>query len=386
MNYKSNAMKQGMALITFFVVMLWIGQHVDGIVDAAARALKIISPFITGFAFAFLLNAPMMRIETFLFQPKSPLLSIPKKFRRILSYILTLTLVLLVIIFIFQIIVPELGATIMKFVGTLPATFDRLQLWATENLGPDTQIGEWMARANIDWANLESSLITWVTNSWQAWLNSSFSILSSIFSAFITFILSFMFSIYLLLNKENLIHQVKKLLLAIFPERITNWLFTIGHMADEIFSNFVFGQVVEAFIIGTLFFIVLSIFGFPYALLISVIVAVTALVPIVGALVSQTIGFLLVLTVDPIQALWFFIVFQIVQQLENNLIYPHVVGKAAGLPAMWILVSITIGASVMGIVGVLISIPVASLAYALLKDWVNYRLELKKHSEESRPA
>lgn len=387
MNYKSNQIKQGMFLIVFFVAMLWIGNHVEQLFGGLNRAIEILTPFITGFAIAFLLNAPMMRIEKLLFLPKSPLNFIAKKYHRILSYLVTLVLVVMVMVFIFQTIIPELSTTIIAFINTLPAAFDNLQLWAQTNLGPDTPIGDLLVRANFDWTKLESTIITWVTNSWQAWLNSSWGLVQSIFNAFLTFILSFIFSVYVLLNKETLQNQVKKLCLAVFPKKVAMWIFTITSMADEIFTNFVFGQVLEAFIIGTLFFIALSIFRFPYTLLISVIVAVTALVPIVGAMIAQTIGVLLILTVDPVQALWFFILFQIIQQIEGNLIYPYVVGKAAGLPAMWILVSITIGASLMGILGVLISIPFASLCYALLRDWVNYRLEQKASQQivESHP-
>lgn len=158
-------------------------------------------------------------------------------------------------------------------------------------------------------------------------------------------------------------------------------------MADEVFTRFVFGQVTEAFIVGIMFYIGLSIFRFPYALLISVIISVTSLVPILGAIISQTIGVLLILTVSPTQAFWFWVFYQVLQQFEGNFMYPMVVGKSVGLPAIWILVSVTIGVNLFGVVGILVSIPIASLCYALLREWVNYRLELK-HSRmniESHP-
>lgn len=378
MNFKSNQMKQGMLLIAFFIGMLWIGQHVELIISTVSHAIFIISPFLTGFAMAFLMNAPMMRIEGFLFQTKSPLLVIPKKIRRVLSYLITLVLVIAIISFVFQIIIPELTKTIIAFINTLPGAFDNLQAWANTNLGPNTPIGDFLKQINFDWTKFSQSAISFVNNSWQAWLNSSLGMLKSILNAFFAFILSFMFSAYALLNKEAILSQIKRLTLAIFPEDVSHWIFRIANMADEIFTRFVFGQVTEAFVVGIMFFIGLTVFDFPYALLISVIISVTSLVPILGAILSQIIGVLLILTVNPSQAFWFWIFFQVLQQFENNFVYPLVVGKSVGLPAIWILVAITIGVNMMGVVGILISIPIASLCYTLLREWVNYRLKMKK--------
>ena len=387
MNFKTNQMKQGMFLIVFFVSMLWIGQHVEMIFSTLSHALVIISPFLTGFALAFLMNAPMMRIEGFLFKAKSPLLIIPKKFRRVLSYLLTLIGVILIIGFVFQIIIPELTKTIIAFINTLPSAFNDLQAWATKNLGPNTPFGDFLTQINFDWNKFSATVITFVNKSWQAWLNSSLGMLTKILNTFFAFILSFMFSAYALLNKEAILSQIKRLCMAVFPADATKWIFRIAKMADEVFTRFVFGQVTEAFIVGIMFFIGLSLLRFPYALLISVIISVTSLVPILGAIISQTIGVLLIMTVSPIQAFWFWIFYQLLQQFEGNFMYPMVVGKSVGLPAIWILVSVTIGVNLLGVVGILISIPIASLCYALLREWVNYRLELK-HSRmniESHP-
>ena len=387
MNFKSNQMKQGMLLIAFFIGMLWIGQHVELIISSLSRGIRIITPFLVGFAIAFLMNAPMMRIEKFLFKPKSPLLVIPKKFRRLLSYLITLIFVIAIIGFVFQIIIPELTKTIISFINTLPAAFDDLQAWAVTHLGPNTPVGDFLVSVNFDWTKFSQSVIAFVNSSWQAWLNSSLNMLRSVMNAFFAFILSFMFSAYALLNKEAILRQIKRLTLAMFPEDASNWIFRIFTMADDVFSRFVFGQVIEAFIVGFSFFIGLTLFRFPYALLISVIISVTSLVPILGAIVSQTIGVLLIMTVSPIQALWFWIFYQILQQFEGNFMYPLVVGKSVGLPAIWILVAVTIGVNLMGVVGILISIPIASLCYTLLREWVNYRLAKKKTLQpiESHP-
>ncbi|MGB7595456.1 MAG: AI-2E family transporter [Erysipelotrichaceae bacterium] len=387
MNFKSSQMKQGMLLITFFIGMLWIGQHVELIISSLSKGIRIITPFLVGFSFAFLMNAPMMRIESFLFKAKSPLLVVPKKFRRIISYLLTLILVIVIIGFIFQIIIPELTKTIVAFINTLPSAFDDLQAWAITHLGPNTPVGDFLVSVNFDWNKFSAAVISFVNNSWQAWLNSSLGMLQSIMNAFFAFILSFMFSAYALLNKEAILSQIRRLTLAIFPDNASKWIFRIFVMADDVFSRFVFGQVIEAFIVGISFFIGLTLFRFPYALLISVIISVTSLVPILGAIVSQTIGVLLIMTVSPIQAIWFWVFYQVLQQFEGSFMYPMVVGKSVGLPAIWILVAVTIGVNLMGVVGILISIPIASLCYTLLREWVNFRLDKKKALQmiESHP-
>ena len=155
-------------------------------------------------------------------------------------------------------------------------------------------------------------------------------------------------------------------------------IFYVGNMANTVFSSFIFGQCVEAIILGSLFFVSMTIFGFPYALIISVIISVTALIPMVGALIGMMFGILLILIVSPIQAFWFFVWFQTLQQIENNFIYPHVVGKAAGLPAIWILVAITVGGSLYGVMGIILFIPLSSVIYALFRDYVNNILKRKK--------
>ena len=213
-------------------------------------------------------------------------------------------------------------------------------------------------------------------------LDTTFSAAISIVNGMSTFLIGFIFSIYILLQKENLIRQIKKLLAAFLPERTVEGIVRIAALTSRTFSNFFTGQCMEAVILGSMFFIVLVVLRLPYALLIGVLIAFTALIPVFGAFIGWFIGAFLMLMVNPLQALIFTVIFLILQQIEGNLIYPHVVGNSVGLPSIWVLAAVTLGGSMMGILGMLIFIPLCSVAYTLLKEKVNRNLERQAKREE----
>ena len=213
---------------------------------------------------------------------------------------------------------------------------------------------------------------------------------TSLFSGLVNFCLGFIFAIYVLMQKEKLGRQTKKVLYAYLPEKYADKAVSIGSLAYKTFSNFLSGQCLEACILGMLMFIALSIFRFPYALMISVLTAFTALIPIFGAIIGCVVGAFCIFIVNPMQALWFIILFQVVQQLEGNLIYPHVVGNSVNLPSMWVLVAVTVGGSLMGVAGMLLFIPLCSVLYAVFRETVGRRLKTRKvpagkWGEESPP-
>lgn len=209
-------------------------------------------------------------------------------------------------------------------------------------------------------------------------LNTTFSAAVSIVSGVSTFLISFIFAIYILLQKENLSRQLKKLLYAFLPNGIVRKLLGIGALTERTFSSFLTGQCVEAVILGTMFFVALTVLRLPYALLIGVLIAFTALIPVFGAFIGFGVGVFLMLIAAPMDALIFTVVFFVLQQIEGNLIYPYVVGNSVGLPSIWVLVAVTLGGSMMGIAGMLIFIPLTSVLYALLKGVVNERLRKKE--------
>ena len=192
------------------------------------------------------------------------------------------------------------------------------------------------------------------------------------------FAIGFVFSCYVLLQKEKLGRQVLKAAYAILPVKTVEYLGHVCTLASKVFSSFITGQCIEAVILGSMFFVSMTIGRFPYAMLIGVLISFTALIPVFGGIIGCWVGFFLILMVSPLKALAFLILFLILQQIEGNLIYPHVVGNSVGLPAIWVLVAVTLGGNLMGIVGMLIFIPLVSVIYTLFKEWVSERLEQKK--------
>ena len=208
-------------------------------------------------------------------------------------------------------------------------------------------------------------------------LNTTFAAAKSIVSGLTTFFISAVFACYILLQKKKLTVQIQKVLYAFLPEKKVSTVLDICSLTYRTFSNFLTGQCMEAVILGTMFFISMSILRMPYALLIGVLIAFTALIPIFGAFIGCVIGTFLILMVNPMQAIGFIVLFLVLQQVEGNLIYPHVVGGSVGLPSMWVLVAVSLGGSLMGLVGMLIFIPMVSVIYTLFRGYVYERLRKK---------
>ena len=382
MNLNSKDIRNGLIYIGAAFVGIWVLMNQATIVNLLKLIVSVLSPFIWGLALAFIFNAPMRNIENTLFKSKFFLSKLPKKTHRLLSYLITLTLISLVVSGFILTVVPALTKTFIDFINRVPQAITDLETWITREVKLETDIGLWLNSIKFDWEVVKQNVITFAQSSVQSWLNSSLILVSGVFNAFITLFIAFIFSIYVLMSKERLLDQIDKILTAFFkPSKITS-IYKVGRQANEIFSSFVYGQVVEAVIIGVIFFIVLTLFGFPYVILISTLVAFTALIPMVGALIALGIGMILVATVNPVQALWFFVIFQVTQQFENNLIYPYVVGKHMGLPAMWVLVAITIGGSLFGLLGIILSIPFFTLGYVLFREQVYERIEKKKTEQK----
>ncbi|OZV13888.1 hypothetical protein CIW83_00125 [Tissierella sp. P1] len=378
MDIKSKHMKNAVFLISFAIILMWLLENISVVWMGISRMFAIFSPFIIGFAMAVVLNNPMKFIETRLFGNKGMFRKTKEKFKRPVSYLLTLLIFIAIIFIVSFIIVPELVNTAQDLAEKFPSYWANLQVFIKENLESNKQIVEWVNNINIDWEAIEENIISFFKSSALDWVSSTFTFASSIINGIVKFALAFIFSIYILLQKETLIRQAKKFIIAFFPEKVANKIFYIGNLSNNIFSSFLTGQLLEALIIGGLFFISMNIFGFPYALMISIIIAITALIPMIGAFIGCAVGVFLILVVDTKMAFWFIIMFLIIQQIEGNLIYPHVVGKASGLPSIWILVAVTVGGSLFGVLGILLFIPIGSIIYTLLSESINYRLKLKK--------
>jgi len=377
MEFNSKHMKKAMFLIAFAITFMWLLNNIVLVWGVIAKMLAIISPFIIGLAIAFILNIPMKSIEHKMFGENGIFKNVKRNLARPISYVLSLLLFVIAIYFVSFIIFPELAKTMQDLVLKLPDYWKDLEKYIEQNLETNPQIIDWINNIEIDWVNIRDNMFNFLKNSVLNWIGSTFSIASSVVSGLISFVLGFVFSIYVLLQKEKLIRQTKKLIAAFLSEKAFNLVYYIGSLSNKVFSSFLSGQLLEAIILGGLFFIAMSIFKFPYALMISVLIGVTALIPVFGAFIGCFIGAFLILLINPVKALWFIVMFLIIQQIEGNLIYPQVVGKASGLPSIWVLVAVSVGGSLGGPIGMLIFIPLVSVIYTLLSEYVNFRLKNK---------
>jgi predicted PurR-regulated permease PerM len=379
MRLNDENMKKLMLLIVFGALMLFISLNFLELLKVVLSLLSILTPFMIGFAIAFIFNGPMMWIERFLFEKPGWLKKIPLKIHRAISYILTLIGFIVLFSMILIYIIPQLYDTLRTIVIELqkPEHWNTLIVWIEGIIGENKMIEDWIFGLNINWADIETTIVAFFDQSWLEWLQNTFSFASSVLSGLTTLIIGFFFSIYSLMQKEYVIRGLRKVIHAFFNKQTAQKILDIGTLSNRIFSHFLFGQCVEAVILGTIFFVVLSLLGYPYVLLISILVGVTALVPMVGALIGMVFGFLLILMVDPTKALWFILIFNVIGQIENNFIYPQVAGKASGLPSIWILLAITIGGTLFGVLGIILFIPLMSVLYAVFKEYINERLQSK---------
>lgn len=363
-------MKKIIIFIFIAVFSFWGLNNLKIIGEFLSTIFSVLLPFILGSIIAFILNIPMKKIELFLkkkIKNKDGLI-------RGLSIVLSLLLFVVIILIICLLIIPKLVENINMLISSIPALIDKIKEFAINLLGkyPDMQI-------QIEELFSETGSITSVVSDILSYfINSAMGFVSSIVSGFITVFTALIFSIYMLSQKEYLIRGTKKIIYAIANRKLAETIIKIGNMTNTTFNKFLTGQCLETIILGCLMFVALNIFKIPYALLISVLTAITALIPIFGAFIAAGIGFILILLTNPFQAIIFIIVFLVVQQIEGNFIYPKVVGKSVGLSPMWTLLAVTTGGKLFGIIGMLIGLPIASIIYTIFKDAVNIKLEEKK--------
>ena len=344
------------------------------VLAAGKLLLGMLSPFLIGAAMAFVLNLPTGFIERKIFGKWKE-----QKYtgiKRGLSIVLALVFVVALLVFAVLMVAPQLTAT-LKELGTVIPNYFRGVIAKLEVLA--SQYPEWkdalvaLQELSIDW----NSVITYVTGFLKDGLgnvlSSTVGFAGSLAGAVFDGVIAFVFAIYILSGKEKLGMQAKKLLHAYLPEKVYEKTMKVLTLCNHNFAKFISGQCLEAVILGLMFVVCMTIFGMPYAVLVGVLIAFTALIPIVGAFIGCAVGAFLILMVSPVKALVFIIMFLVLQQLEGNLIYPKVVGNSVGLPAIWVLVAVSLGGSMFGVVGMLIFIPLMSTLYALLKENVTNR-------------
>ena len=354
--------------IAFYCIL----QNLGSVALAVGQILSMLSPFLLGGAMAFILNVPMRTIERGVFRGAAG------KVRRPLSLLLTLIAVIGVLVLASCVIGPGIGEAASSITAQIPYAIQRLQNQLEELSAYLPQLQEYLGTLDFNWASISKRALE-IAQAWGSGLvNSGGVLIGGVVSGVSTFVIALIFSFYILLQKEKLARQGRQVLYALLPERGADRALEILRLAERTFSSFLSGQCLEAVILGTLFVISMSIFRLPYALLVGVLISLTALIPIVGAFIGCAVGALLIAVTDPWKALLFIVLFLVLQQVDGNLIYPHVVGSSVGLPSIWVLAAVTLGGKLMGIVGMLFFIPLCSVFYALFRGFVKDQLVQKQ--------
>lgn len=378
MNLNKENLKKIRGLIVFTVILLIALWNYSLILDVLGQGVGIVYPFLLGGAIAFVINVPMSFFEEKLFQNQMMKnKKVAQRLARPISLIITLIVVVSVIGLVVFGVLPKLGDTFISIGKGIQSFMPKAQSWAEEIFHNNKEIKEWLDSLTLDWDKIINEVVKFFTSGASSVLGSTIVVARRIASGITTFVIAFVFACYILLQKEKLNIQIRKVMYAYMKEDLVKKVLDVCSLSYRTFSNFLTGQCLEAVILGTMFVICMGILQMPYAMLIGVLIAFTALIPIFGAFIGCVVGAFLILTVAPMKALVFVIMFLILQQIEGNLIYPRVVGSSVGLPSIWVLAAVSIGASLMGIVGMLVFIPIVSVLYALLRRDVYEHLEKK---------
>lgn len=345
-------------------ILIYLGfRHINSIAGAISWLVTLAKPLLFGIMLALILNVPMRFIEERL-QQKTTI----KKGIRPLSIILALALVLGIFIGIAVLVVPELIGAVKLLIQIAVGGLDQMEQMEIMLSTHESPLGQYLSQINIDWSGLKIRLEEWAKSGSNIFVDSAVDALKVMAGEIITLFIGFVFAINILANKERLKYQVCKLIRVWLPNQLGESLIHISSVCNKTFRLFIAGQATEAVILGTLCMIGMAILRIPYAPMVGALIGVSALVPIAGAYVGAIVGAIMIVTVNPIKALVFLIFLVILQQVEGNMIYPKVVGTKINLPSIWVLAAVTIGGNLAGPVGMLLGVPAASAAYALLKE------------------
>jgi predicted PurR-regulated permease PerM len=369
MESNNSMLKKPFLFIGLGVLLLLAFIAMDEVVMVASKIIKVTAPFLIGVVIAALFNVPMNFIEIKIYRKGS------KKVRRVLSLVTTIFLVIIFVSALLLIVIPQLSGAFSKVMVKLPPLIEK---WIDEVSSMTFNLPPWLSFINIDFATIESNVIETVKSWASIVVNSSVGIAQGVVQSVITISLALVFAIYMLLKKEDLLRHVSSLLKAYVPQQGYESLSNAGTIVHDTFSKFISTTALEALILGAMFLVTMLIFGLPYVFLIASIVAFAAFIPIVGAFIAAFIGIILMLVNNPIDALWFLILFLALQQIEGNIIYPRVVGESLGLPGLWVLFAVLVGGNLFGIIGIFLGVPFVAIVYALIREHVKKILTNKK--------
>lgn len=342
------------------------------------RLINVINPLLLGLAIAYVLNILVQALERIYFPHSS--YSLVCKTKRPLCIVLSLFIIVGIIVALFVIVIPQLIGAFKILFDNIPAFLNRITDLLNHLSQDYPMLQEYHDKLHLDFQVLIKSALTSMSALLSSFFSCSLLVAGTITNGIINFVIGLIFAIYLLMSKETLHAQLKRVLQVYLKPHLRDELYLISHLANDSFSSYITGQCMEAVILGTLCTLGMWLFRFPYAAMIGTFIGATALIPIVGASIGATLGVIMILTTDPIKAFFFIIYIVILQQLENNFIYPKVVGSSIGLPGIWVLVAVTIGGGLGGIIGMIVGVPLTATLYKLIKIRVNRRmLEQQDH-------
>ena len=364
----------GVTVAAIFLFVTYWGQmiHILGLALAAAK------PLLVGCLIAYVVNILMSFYEKYYFQQKKyKNKKWVAKTRRVVCMLLAYLSLVGILFFIFSLVVPQLvecGKLLAKeipvMLGRIAAYLESNEQWTKvlEEAGISIQ------KNNLtDWEEILKKAASFIASGIGGVMGSVFTVVSGVFSGAVTLLIGLVFSIYLLLGKEDLFAQVKRIIKTYGKEKVYKKISYVYHVFNDSFHKFIVGQCTEAVILGGLCVVCMLIFRFPYATMIGVFIGFTALIPVAGAYIGAAVGAFMIMTVSPIQALFFLLFIVVLQQVEGNLVYPKVVGSSIGLPGLWVLAAVTVGGGVMGIGGMLLGVPIAAACYQMIKTDVKKR-------------
>lgn len=381
MELNSKTVKKILLIILLGSCIFTAAQNYDRLFSFVRHILGIFSPVITALCIAFVLNVLLTALETKVFRfmdnsKKSFVKAAKRPLCLALTYLLAFGLIVLLIAF----IIPDIADTFIYLAERLPSFMTEARVWIEEMLEKFNLSQNLIPNIKIDWTAAANGIKEYVLSYSETIFGSAVNLTTSFASGVYNLVFSVMISAYILACKERIGRFTVRFIDAFAPKKAAKAVYHISSTTYEYFSKFIGGQLTESVILGTLFYIGMTIFRFPNAAVISIFICVTSLVPIVGATVGVIVGFLLILITSPIKAILFILFFVVIQQIEGSLIYPRVVGKSVGLPGVIVVCAVLVGGNIGGILGALTSVPVSAVLYALVKEAIEKRTPQKEEN------
>lgn len=367
------------------VILVYVAlQNMNIVFQFLNWMLYVLMPFIIAGCMTFFLNVPLKAIEKHLFRPKNgkPVSQAKEKARRPVAIVLSLVLFILIIAALLIIVIPELAKSIQMLANSIPSSLNKLQEWINELCEQNETINNFVSGLSIDWNLISTTIMNFLQNDAANFVGSIMNMLSSVVGIVVNIFLGIVLAIYTLMRKEKLSSDLKKLIYSILPMKTCDYIVEVAALTNQSFYNCITGQMAECVILGSLTALGMTIFGFPYAPLIGVLIAILSWIPMFGVGIGIVVGAVLILTVSPMQTIWFVVFMVCLQQIEGNFIFPRVVGSNIGLPPIFLVSAIIIFSNFFGIIGLLVSGAVTSVLYALLRRFVYTRIKERNIPKE----